>query len=142
MTKTATLIRFFGDDKQSLGTITAIDGAKSFVAKTLELADKNNQNNISCIPKGTYTCTYTRSNRLSLVTKRDYYTYEIMDVPNRAGIRVHSANFYTQIKGCISLGDSHKDINADQELDVVHSGATIKAFEEFMGKEDFILTIK
>jgi hypothetical protein len=142
MTKIAALIRFFGDSKQSLGTIMAMDGAKLFVAKTLELSDKNNQNNISCIPKGTYTCKYTRSTRLSLLTQRDYYTYEVLNVPNRSGIRIHSANFYTQIKGCIALGDSHKDLNADQSLDVVHSGNTTKAFEEFMGKEDFILTIK
>ena len=79
---------------------------------------------------------------MSLVTKRDYYTYEVLNVPNRSGIRIHSANFYTQIKGCIAMGDSHKDLNADQSLDVVHSGNTIKAFEDFMCKEDFILTIK
>jgi hypothetical protein len=34
------------------------------------------------------------------------------------------------LRGCICVGDAHKDINADGQLDVIHSGDTITAFEK------------
>lgn len=138
----ATVTRFYFDSKETLGTLTSTNENKSFVCKVLELAWLNNQSNVSCVPEGRYLCKYTRSNRMSNAAGHDVFTYEVMDVPNRAGIRVHSANFAPQLLGCLALGDAHKDINSDQELDVVHSGNTIAAFVEFMNKEDFLLTIK
>ena len=136
------LIRFFGNDKQMLGLWTITDGSQLlFNAKTLELGWKNNEPQVSCIPAGTYPCKWTRSNRLSELKGEDFFTYEILNVPNRAGIRIHSANYYHQLRGCISMGSMLKDLNADMELDVVHSGDTVKQFDSVMGGKDFELEI-
>lgn len=133
------LIRTLKNDKQSLGTLCVMDTV--FHAKTLELGWHNNASNISCIPAGSYTCKWTRSNRLSNEAGKDVFTYEVLGVPNRAGIRMHSANYFFQLKGCIALGSIFKDLNADTELDVVHSGDTMKEFSELMNKKDFRLIV-
>ncbi len=127
-------------DKQSLGTLV-YGKSELFVCKSLELPWKNNQNNISCIPTGTYTCIWTRSNRLSTLAGHDVFTYELSGVPGRLGIRIHSANYFFQLLGCIALGDSLKDINLDSQLDTIHSGNTVKKFNELMNKENFQLRI-
>src|SRR5947207_5696643 len=101
----ARLQRITDDTKQTLGTLTIVkDNGQLYVCKTLELPWKENQSNVSCIPKGEYMCKYTRSNRMSNEKGRDVYTYEVLNVPNRAGIRVHIANYFTQLLGCIALG--------------------------------------
>jgi hypothetical protein len=134
--KKAKLIRNYSNE-QTLGVLVC----ETFTCKTLELRWSNNESNKSCIPTGVYIVKYTRSNRLSKVHGKDFFTYEIQGVKDRAGIRIHSANYFFQLLGCIALGDELKDINLDSQLDVVHSGATIKKFEEFMNYEDFELTI-
>lgn len=139
--KTAHLTREKSDDKQTLGVIATLNGSELWVAKTLELPWKGNANDISCIPTGIYLCRYTRSNRLSNAAGHDVFTYEVLNVPGRAGIRMHSANYFSQLLGCIALGDTLKDINADVELDVLHSGATVAKFVEIMQKQDFTLFI-
>jgi hypothetical protein len=136
------LKRFSDDTKQTLGVLSFIkNDGQLFVCKTLELPWKNNQSNVSCIPAGSYTCKYTKSNRMSMEKGRDIFTYEVLNVPGRGGIRIHSANYFFQLLGCIALGDAHQDINSDNEQDVVHSGATIAAFENQLQKQDFKLTI-
>ena len=135
-TKKVIVLRTFENDKQTLGTISVTDGnGVIFVARTLELPDKNNKNNISCIIPGKYLCKYTLSPSFNKKT------YEITSVPGRAGVRIHSGNYYSQVRGCILLGNAHKDINADKELDVIHSGDTLKEFERIMNYEDFELRI-
>ena len=154
-------LRKKSDGKQTLGAVVAQNLDEIFVAKTLELAWKNNASEISCIPVGEYICKWTRSNRLSResLTRwlkansgkteadcpdefKNVFTYEVMDVPLRAGIRIHSANYFFQLLGCLAMGDSHKDINMDVSLDTVHSGDTVKKFNAIMNKEDFKLIIK
>lgn len=141
--KKVKVFRVFGNDKQTLGVFCVIDpvSAVVFIARTLELADKANQNNISCILPGKYICKYTKSASFSSAKGSAVYTYEITNVPARAGVRIHSANYFSQLRGCISLGASHKDINADGQLDAIHSGDTITAFEKLMNYEDFELEI-
>ena len=135
------LLRIKSDGKQTLGALIAQNLDEVFVAKTLELAWSNNQNNVSCIPVGTYICKWTRSNRLSKEANKDVFTYEIIGVPSRAGIRIHSANYFSQLLGCIALGDTHKDINLDGHADVVHSGDTVAKFNQIMNGEDFKLYV-
>jgi hypothetical protein len=130
--KEATLIRRSGNTKQTLGYLFA-DG---FDCDTLELGDLNNQKDISCIPCGEYICKWTLSHRLGI------YTYEVTNVPFRTGIRIHAANRYDQLKGCIAPGNGFADINGDGQLDVLNSRRTLARFEDLMGGEDFKLTIK
>lgn len=130
------LDRIFFDDKQVLGAWCIVGDAEVYVFKTLELAWKNNQSNISCIPPGQYQCRWTFSPHFQK------YTYEVMNVPNRYGIRIHAANFNKELLGCIALGDAHKDINIDGELDVIHSGTSMQKFNDMMGGADFMLNIR
>lgn len=138
--KTVKLIRFYDNDKQTLGLLTVVeDGKLIFHSKSLELAWRNNQQGISCIPSGIYECQYTRSNRFSKLKGTDFFTYEVLGV--RAGIRIHAGNFFTSIQGCVLLGDALKDLNMDAELDTIHSGNTILAFEKLMDYKPFQLQI-
>jgi hypothetical protein len=133
---TVTVKRLSDNGMQTLGALTFVAKNSSiFVCKTLELPWKNNTPKISCIPQGQYECKYTFSNHMNK------FTYEILSVPERSGIRIHSANLYTQLLGCIALGSALKDLNLDGQQDVIHSGETILKFEEAMKHEPFILTI-
>lgn len=128
---TVILERISGDSKQTLGELRV----GSLRLKTLELGWHDNLKNISCIPKGEYHCRYTFSPKFMK------YTYEVMSVPNRTGIRIHSANYHYQIQGCIALGTRLADINNDTKLDVVNSKVAIKELETLLNKREFILKI-
>ena len=108
---------------------------------TLELPDRNNLPNISCIPIGTYVCSWTLSPRF----KRK--TYEIMKVKARSGIRIHSANFAgndekgfrKQLNGCLALGLKTGTLDGQKAL--LLSSPAIRQFETEMNGESFILEI-
>jgi len=140
--KSVKLIRLHSDQKQTLGVLTVVNlGRLTFVCNTLERGWLNNQPNVSCIPVGDYLCKWTRSPSFSLKAGKDVFTYEIMGVPGRAGIRIHSANYYSQLNGCIALGSAVKDLNMDTLMDIQHSGDTMIRFQELMAFEDFKLNI-
>ncbi|MEI6580793.1 MAG: DUF5675 family protein [bacterium] len=134
-TPTVTITRQPTQTRETLGTLVANNGGATLTCKTLELPDKNNIADISCIPKGTYQVKWTFSPRLLK------FTYEIQNVPKRSGIRFHSANYYFQLNGCIALGSGFADINGDGTLDVVNSRATIDSFNRFMNKQQFTLIV-
>lgn len=138
-----TLVRFWGDDKETLGFIKvcSLDGKLLTVHHSLELGWHNNQNDISCIPAGSYSCVYTHSPHLSQVAGHDVSTYELQNVPNRAGIRIHAANFYSELLGCLSLSNDFVDLNHDGELDGVSSRQAIAYFETILQKQPFTLKI-
>lgn len=115
--------------------VAKVDGT-TFTCKTLELPWLNNANNISCIPKGLHTVRWTFSPKFLR------YTYEVQNVHNRSGIRVHAGNFYKDYKGCIGLGKTFADLNKDGETDITSTKATVKAFEALMNKRTFTLEIK
>lgn len=102
---------------------------------TLELPWRNNKKKISCIPKGTYDVIYTYSQKLKI------WSYEILNVKGRSGIRIHSMNYYYQSQGCIALGMSLYDLNQDKELDTTGSRKAVSLFEDTMKRQPFTLTI-
>ena len=116
---------------QTLGELSAF----TFSCKTLERPYKNNQSMISAIPKGTYIVKWTFSPKLLR------YTYQVMDVPSRSGIRIHKGNYFFDIEGCILLGTGYGDLNKDGQVDIINSTITIKKFEELMNKNTFCLRI-
>ena len=73
----------------------SVNGQSRFV--TIELPDKDNKPNISCIPPGTYLCKRTHS-------PTHGETFEVLDVPGRTHILFHVANTIDDILGCIGLG--------------------------------------
>ncbi len=101
---------------------------------TCERPWKDNENNVSSIPTGSYLCRWTLSPRL----KR--FTYEVLNVPGRSGIRIHSANFPSQVLGCIALGQKYGQMDGKQG--VFSSVTAIRQFEIALNKQEFTLEIK
>lgn len=118
-----------------------LETATGWSCKTLELPWRNNSPLISCIPTGEYRCLWTRSARLSLLSNKEVYTYEVLGVPSRAGIRIHPANFTTQLRGCIALGKALTDIDADGILDLTDSKRTTDTFNQLMQTKPFVLLV-
>jgi len=128
-----TITRKIYTDKEAIGELRTFDG--KFGCDILELADKNNQKNISCIPKGLYLVKKTFSLKFGFV-------YEVQNVPNRTAIYIHEGNYFFNSLGCILLGSLPKDINGDGYVDVQNSKLIRKAFEKYLNFEPFTLVIK
>ncbi|GAL18546.1 hypothetical protein JCM19235_1969 [Vibrio maritimus] len=92
-----------------------IEGFRCF---TLELPWRNNQQNISCIPAGTYWA-------FKRISPSNGAVLQLEGVPNRTFIQIHKGNYTSQIAGCILVGDSLRDINGDGIPDVTNSTSTL-----------------
>ena len=68
-----------------------------FTLYTLENPWLDNQQEISCIPTGEYTCNRVDSPKYG-------NTFEVMWVPDRTHILFHYGNWTKNTKGCILLG--------------------------------------
>lgn len=102
--------------------------------RTLELPWRDNQPQISCIPKGTYTC-----RRILSPTFGE--TYQVCDVPGRSGILFHAGNTAKDTHGCILLGAGY-EITGDYYY-IESSRAAMKSFRQMLsGIDEFQLEIK
>lgn len=106
---------------------------EGFYCHSLELPWLNNKTDKSCIPNGIYLCR-------KIASPNHGRCFEICNVPERTLVRGHSANFTSELLGCIAFGDSSDDINNDGILDVTNSRNT---FEKLMSKlpQEFWLEI-
>jgi hypothetical protein len=93
-----------------------------FACDSLELPWKDNDPDVSCIPKGTYIGV-----KVDATVRIPYPHILIPNVPNRTGICIHRANFVSQLRGCIAVGVGGMDINKDGQLDVTESKKTFDA---------------
>ena len=93
------LQRVVSSEKGTFGTLV-IDNLPFCV--TMELPDKGNQPQISCIPAGTYRWRKWKSQNVSKAS--DYRVIWIQDVPNRTWIYLHVANWPSEVLGCIGVG--------------------------------------
>lgn len=132
--KTIIITRKSDDGIQTLGEIVSTDGL--FKRVTLERPYKNNQTNISCIPKGTYVVKW------AFMWRRLTYHYLFQNVPGRSGIFIHAGNYWFDVLGCILLGTAFVDINYDGKKDVINSAKTVKEFEAYMDYKDFNLVVQ
>ncbi|MDN5210957.1 DUF5675 family protein [Fulvivirgaceae bacterium BMA12] len=113
------LIRTSDDSVQTLGEFRVLDNDHLlYTCKTLELAWRNNQINISCIPEGEYWVEKRYNTR-----RRNHF--QILDVKGRSWILIRIGNYYTQIKGSVLVGERHIDINQDGYKDVTNSRKTM-----------------
>lgn len=128
------LNRLHDTGKETLGILTVHDELKDcFSCKTLELSWKDNKRNVSCIPRGEYLVT-TR------FSEKHGEHFIINDVQDRDFILIHSANFYSQLRGCVAVGKRYADINKDGELDVTSSRDTIETLLKIL-PDSFYITI-
>ena len=109
---------------------------------TIELPWLDNKKNISCIPAGIYKCTPYSSKKYKDV-------WQILDVPNREAILIHSGNFASEIKligsyhkpdteGCILVG-----LRMDTRVPMVNESKMAMSYlHEILGNDDFELEIK
>ena len=107
-------------EKETLGKLYVYDDKKIktlFECATLELAYKNNQRNISCIPTGEYDMHHRFS-----PAHGDHLI--LLGVDGRSYILLHRGNFHWNTQGCILVGKNHVDINRDGELDISASKQT------------------
>lgn len=124
-------------DQGTSGLITTDSGKSWF---TLELPWLDNKSGVSCIPAGEYKVLWTKSPRLHK------YTYEIVNVPGRGGIRMHSGNFagsppyLTHSLGCPLIGCRVGVMN--KQLAILGSKIAVMMFENEMERKPFILEIK
>lgn len=121
-----TLLRTRYESDKTIGYIR--QGARTYIS--LERPWKNNAQGVSCIPCGRYLVTWTMSPRFKRCT------YEVQKVPHRSGIRIHPANYASQLEGCIALGISLIPGG------IGSSRVAVTAFESDMQRGSFWLTIK
>lgn len=76
-----------------------LDSSDGFECYTLELGWKNNAHQISCIPEGTYQLGMHQSPKFGAV-------WQVLNVPGRNEILIHSGNTIQDTEGCILIGKS------------------------------------
>lgn len=128
--KTVLLLREPSTDQGTFGRLI-VEGHEWH---TLELPWKENRSNISSIPAGRYRCYWTYSPRF----KRRMYLVD--GVPGRAGIRIHPANIYSQLNGCIALGETRGVMSGVRAI--LRSAPAVREFEMLMDGKPFILEIR
>ena len=126
------LSRLDDNGKETIGYSHYSNGFDSLALNTLELPWKNNKENISCIPVGTYPFKKRYSNKNSRTV------IGIYDVPNRTEIEIHIANYVYELKGCIAVGIGKADINGDGLMDVTKSKAALYALLAILPESGFI----
>ncbi|MCX7177714.1 MAG: DUF5675 family protein [Proteobacteria bacterium] len=134
----AILQRSEGDDQGTPGRLIC----PVFSGLTMELPDRLNRQDESCIPAGVYDVRWTLSPRL----KR--WTYEIMNVPGRGGIRLHSGNlagdkikgYLSHSLGCPLVGAYLGAIKGQRA--VLLSKPTVAKFERALDHQPFTLEIR
>lgn len=123
-----TILRDKVGRKQSTGIFIVQDenGNILFTSKSLERGWLNNLNNISCVPAGNYKLV------LEYSPKFNTNLWELYGVVNRRECKVHVANYWHELNGCIAPGVTQADINHDGYVDNVSSRNALKGFHEAM----------
>jgi hypothetical protein len=118
------LQRLWMDKNQSTGVLTVINdkGQPIFASLALERGERNNQQSVSNVPAGIYPLILEHS------AKFNQKLYELKNVPKRAECKIHAANMWHQLNGCIAPGLQLKDIDKDGYFDVTDSKNTLDAF--------------
>lgn len=113
---------------ETLGRLSVVQqGRELWSCKAIELPGRDNQNNVSRIPAGTYVAEVVDSS-----PSFDYQHVWIHDensvyaAETRSGVKIHIANYARQLRGCIAPGEEFVDLDRDGQLDVASSEAALK----------------
>ena len=137
--KKVILQRVWMDDNQSTGSLIVLDDLRQpiYISPCIERGDRNNEQNVSNVPTGTYPLVWENSPKFGMV-------WELKDVPNRSECKIHAANMWNQINGCIAPGTYLGEINNDGYYDTLASGEALKRFHlalEDMQEQGTTITI-
>jgi len=132
------LFRTATGDQGTFGVITTPGG---ITLRTLELPWRENRPNISCVPVGVYEVRWVYSPKFR-------WCYQVMDVPGRTHIKMHSANYAgdvskgyrTHLLGCIALGRYTGTLGGQRA--VLSSRFAVSDFTRELQGKPFTLTIK
>ena len=115
--KNVTLVRTAKNDVAIYGILTITEGDNViFVCLTIENKPKS-------FPAATYPLKLEYSPRF----KTDLW--ELFGIKGRGEIKIHVANYWNQLDGCIGVGRISQDLNQDAILDL---GQSKIALEDFM----------
>jgi len=117
----------------TLGTLSLPSGK---TLKTLERPWLNNQTNISCIPEGTYECTWLESSGSGKYVQ----VWHLQDVEGRTEILFHAGNLVRDTLGCILVGLKHGHLGGEDA--VLSSLKALKAMRSELEAKAFTLIIK
>lgn len=95
------LVRLTQDPHSPQRGVLMCEGEPRYL--TLELPWLDNEPNESCIPTGEYHCKRVHKRKLASGAGIEN-TFEVENVPNRAGILFHAGNTIEDTRGCILLG--------------------------------------
>lgn len=112
------LQRHWKDENQSTGSLLVVDtktGQPVFLSPCIERGDRNNKRMVSNVPAGLYKLVYEWSPRF----KRKLW--ELKGVPGRSECKIHPANMWNQLNGCIAPGSFLGKVNNDGYYDVLKS---------------------
>jgi hypothetical protein len=96
-----------------------------------------------CIPAGEYAVVWTEN-----VHPLHPFCYEVMNVPGRSAILIHSANWIRELEGCLAPGTRAEIVEGDykgkhvKELGVSNSKAALGMLQDILCRKDFTLVIK
>jgi Family of unknown function (DUF5675) len=121
----AKLQRVYRFNKPTI-SILSLKEHKVFV---LELPNRDNKKQISCIPEGDYICKWILSPKFG-------WTYQVLDVPNRGNILIHSGNSMVETYGCLLPG-----MSTDFDLHVWESKKAVSHLFSVLNRESFQLQI-
>lgn len=121
-------------EKQTIGKFYLLNGLNEIITEfwSLELPNKDNKRQVSCIPEGVYKARKHKSPKHGI-------SLWLQDVPNRSEILVHKGNYHSDILGCIIIGSDLADINKDGCLDVINSKNSIKELMSLIEDTDGIM---
>ena len=121
--KRVILQRVWMDENQSTGSLIVLDklGQPIYISPCIERGDRNNEQNVSNVPTGTYPLVWESSPKFGMA-------WELKDVPGRSECKIHAANLWDQINGCIAPGTYLGELNNDGYYDTLASGDALKRF--------------
>lgn len=124
------LVRVTEHEGASFGVLTVNDSPE-FV--TCELAWRNNDRGVSCIPQGRYKVRTHRSPKFGLCLK-------VLDVPERSEILIHVGNTIEDTSGCILVGQRYGTI--DNKPAILGSRVALNKLLQFLtglGEVDLVV---
>ena len=129
MNRRVVLQRFWEDYNQSTGSLYVVDveddNQPIFISACIERGDRCNEADVSNCPPGVYNLVWEYSDKFKM------FLWELKGVPDgRSELKIHAANMWDQLNGCIAPGSHLGRLNRDGYYDVLASGTTLKRFHK------------